>query len=76
MPTRAIQLRPCIQKLCNVYYPPTPSFWLDRTNKRSFIVLASARSTSWLAYFLHPRILTSIWSWMQGCTKPMPTHEQ
>jgi hypothetical protein len=32
MPTHAIQ------KLCNVYYPPTPKSWLDWTNKRSFTV--------------------------------------
>ena len=43
-------------------------------NKRSFIVLASVRSASWLAYSLHPRSLTPTWSWMHGCTKPMPTH--
>jgi hypothetical protein len=36
--------------------------------------LASARSASWLAYSIHPRSLTPIWSWMHGCTKPMPTH--
>ena len=40
------KLRPCIQILCNVYYPPTPEkkslkivncakSWLDRTNKAS-----------------------------------------
>ena len=34
--------------------------------------LASARSASWLAYSLHLRSLTPIWSWMQGCTKPLP----
>jgi hypothetical protein len=36
--------------------------------------LASIRSASWLAYSLHPRSLTPIWSWMHGCTKLMPTH--
>jgi hypothetical protein len=68
MPPMLFKLRPCIQKLCNVY--AYTKSWLDRTNKRS---LASARSASWLAYSLHPRSLTPIWSWMQGYTKPMPT---
>ena len=73
-PPMLFKLRPCIQKLCNVYYPPTPSLgWIGQIKGRS-MSLASARSTSWLVYSLNPRSLTLIWSWMQGCTKPMPTH--
>ena len=68
------KMRPCIQKNCNVYYPPTPSLgWIGQIKCRS-LSMALARSASWLAYFLHPNSLTPIWSWMQGCTKPMPTH--
>jgi len=75
-PPLLFKLRPCIQKLCNVYYPPTPSLgWIGQIKGRS-LSLASSRSASWLVYSLHPRSLTPIWSWMQGCTKPMPTHEQ
>jgi hypothetical protein len=76
-PPMLFKLRPCIQKLCNVYYyPPTPSLgWIRQIKGRS-MSLASAWSESWLAYSLHPRSLTPIWSWMQGCTKLMPTHEQ
>ena len=75
-PPMLFKLRPCIQKLCNVYYPPTPSLgWIGQIKGRS-LSMASTRSTSWLAYSLHLRSLTPIWSWMQGCTKPMPTHEQ
>jgi hypothetical protein len=71
MPTHA---RPCIQKLCNVYYPPIPSLgWIGQIKGRS-LSLASTRSISWLAYSLHPRSLTPIWSWMQVCTKLMYTH--
>ena len=76
MPTHAIQIAPMYSKLCNVYYPPTPSLgWIGQI-KGSSLLLASARSASWLAYTLHSRSLTPIWSWMQGCTKPMPIHEQ
>ena len=58
MPTHAIQLCPCIQKLCNVYYLPTPSTrWIGQIKGRS-LSLASARSASWLAYSLYPRSLT------------------
>jgi hypothetical protein len=73
-PPMLFKLRPCIQKLCNVYYPPTPSLGCIRQIKGRSLSLASARSASWLAYSLHPRSLTPIWSWMQRCTKPMPTH--
>jgi hypothetical protein len=76
VPTHAIQIVPnaCMKKLCNVYYPPTPSLgWIGQIKGRS-LSLASARSAHWLAYSLHPRSLTPIWSWMQGCTKPMSTH--
>jgi hypothetical protein len=73
-PPMLFKLRPCIQKLCNVYYPPTPSLgWIGQM-KGCSLSLASARSASWLAYSLHTRSLTPIWSWMQGCTKLMPTH--
>ena len=73
-PPMLFKLCPCIQKLCNVHYPPTPSLgWIGQIKGRS-LSLASARSASWLAYSLHPRSLTPIWSWMQGCTKPMRTH--
>jgi hypothetical protein len=73
-PLMLFKLRPCIKKLCNVYYPPTPSLgWIGQIKGRS-LLLASARSAFWLAYSLHPRSLTPIWSWMQWCTKPMPTH--
>ena len=65
-PPMLFKLRPCIQKLCNVYYPPTPSLgWIGQIKGRS-LSLASARSASWLAYSMHPRSLTPIWSWMQG----------
>ena len=68
------KLRLCIQKLCNVCYLPTPSLgWIGQIKGRS-LSLASTQSASWLAYSLHPRSLTPIWSWMQGCTNPMPTH--
>jgi hypothetical protein len=81
VPTRAhpcppmlFKLRPCIQKLCNVYYPHTPSLgWIGQI-KGCSLSLAWARRASWLAYSLHLKSLTPIWSWMQGCTKPMPTH--
>jgi hypothetical protein len=74
-PPMLFKLCPCIQKLCNVYHPPTPSLgWIIQIKGRS-LSLVSARSASWLEYSLHPRSLTPIWSWMQGCTKPMPTHE-
>jgi hypothetical protein len=73
-PPMVFKLRPCIQKLCNVCYPPTQSLgWIGQIKDHS-LSLASARSASWLANSLHPRSLTSIWSWMHGCTKPMPTH--
>jgi hypothetical protein len=42
------KLRPCIQKLCNVYYPPTSSLgWIGQMKGHS-LSLASARSASWL----------------------------
>jgi hypothetical protein len=67
MLTHAIQIAPMYSKLCNVYYPPTPSLgWIRQIKGRS-LSLASARSASWLAYSLHPRSLTPMWSWMQGC---------
>jgi hypothetical protein len=67
MPTHAIQ------KLCNMCYLRTPSLgWIGQI-KGCSLSLASARSASWLAYSLHPRSLTPIWRWMQGCTKSMPT---
>jgi hypothetical protein len=70
MPTHAIKIAPMYSKLCNVYYPPTPSLgWIGQIKGHS-LSLASARSAYWLAYTLHPRSLTPIWSWMQGCTKP------
>jgi hypothetical protein len=66
-PPMLFKLRPCIQKLRNVYYPPTPSLgWIGQIKGRS-LSLASSRRASWLAYSLHPRSLTLIWSWMQGC---------
>jgi hypothetical protein len=73
-PPMLFKLRPCFQKLCNVYYPPTPSLgWIGQIKGRS-LSLASARSAFWLTYSMHPRSLNPIWSWMQGCTKPMHTH--
>ena len=73
-PPMLFKLCPCFQKLCNVYYPSTPSLgWIGQIKDRS-LSLASARSVAWLAYSLHPRNLTPIWNWMQGCTKLMPTH--
>jgi hypothetical protein len=72
-PPMLFKLCPCIQKLCNVYYLATPSLgWIGQIKGHS-LSLASARSASWLAHSLHSRSLTPIWSWMQGCTKPMPT---
>jgi hypothetical protein len=72
MSTHAIQIAPMYLKLCNVYYPPTPSLgWIGQIKRRS-ISLASTRSASWLVYSLHPRSLTPICSWMHGCP-PMPT---
>jgi hypothetical protein len=65
----------CVMCITHLHHPPTPSLgWIGQINGRT-LSLASARSASWLAYSLHPRSLTPIWSWMQGCTKPMPTHE-
>ena len=35
-PPMLFKLRPCIQKLCNVYYPPTPSFgWIRQIKSHS-----------------------------------------
>jgi hypothetical protein len=63
-PPELFKLRPCIQKSCNMYFPPTPSpGWIGQIKGRS-LSLASARSAFWLVYSLHPRSLTSIWSWM------------
>jgi hypothetical protein len=60
-PPMLFKLPMCIQKLCNVYYPPTPSLgWIGQIKGRS-LSLASARSASWLVYSLHPRSLTPIW---------------
>jgi hypothetical protein len=74
-PPMLFKLRPCIQKLCNVYYSPTTSLgWIRQIKSRS-LSLASAQSAYWLAYSLHLRSLTPSWSWMQ-CTNPMSTHEQ
>jgi hypothetical protein len=76
MPTHVIQIVSVYSKICVmcIYYPPTPSLgWIGQIKGRS-LSLASARSASWLAYSLHLRSLTPIWSWMRGCTKPMPTH--
>jgi hypothetical protein len=68
-PPMLFKLRSYIQKLCNVYYPPTPSLgWIRQIKGRS-LSLASARSAFWLAYSLHPRSLTPNWSWMQGWHK-------
>jgi hypothetical protein len=71
-PSMLFKLRPCIQKLCNVYYPPTLSLgWIGQIKSRA-LSLASARSAYWLA--LHPRSLTPIWSWMHKTNahpKPM-----
>ena len=65
-PPMLFKSRPCIQKLCNVYYLPTPSLgWIGQIKGRS-LSLASARNASWLEYSLHPISLTPIWSWMQG----------
>jgi hypothetical protein len=73
-PPMLFELRPCIKNLCNVYYPPTSSLgWIGQIKSRS-LSLTSTRRASWLAYSLHPRSLTPIWSWIQGCAKPMPTH--
>ena len=63
-PPMIFKLRPCIQKSCNVHYPPTPSLgWLGQIKGRS-LSLASTRSATWLVYSLHPRSLTPIWRWM------------
>jgi hypothetical protein len=36
------KLRPCIQKLCNVYYPPTPSLgWIGQIKGRSLLLVFS-----------------------------------
>ena len=64
-PPLVFKLRAYIQKLCNVYYPPTPSFgWIGQIKCLS-LSLASAQSAFWLVYSMHPRSLTLIWSWMQ-----------
>jgi hypothetical protein len=77
-PPMLFKLRLCIQKLCNMYYLPTSSLsWIGQIKGHS-LSLATAQSASWLAYSMHMRSLTLIWSWIQGCTKPippMPTHE-
>ena len=42
-PPMLFKLRPCIQKLCNVHYPPTPSLrWIGQIKSRS-LSLTSAR---------------------------------
>ena len=47
-PPTLFKLRPCIQKLCNVYYPLTPSLgWIGQI-KGCSLLLALARSASWL----------------------------
>ena len=52
-PPMLFKLRPCFQKLCNVYYPPTPSLgWIGHIKCR-ILSMASAWSASWLAYSLH-----------------------
>jgi hypothetical protein len=68
------KLRQCIQRLCKFILPAYTKSWLDRTNKKSFNVMGFSPSAYWLAYSLHPRTLTPIWNWMQGCTKPMLNH--
>jgi hypothetical protein len=74
-PPMLFKLRPCIQKLCNVHYPPTPSLgWIGQIKGLS-LSLALARSASWLACSLHPRSLTPIRTHAHPCP-PMPTHEQ
>jgi hypothetical protein len=71
-PPMLFKLRPCIKKLCNVYYPPTPSLgWIGQIKSHS-MSLDSTRSISWLAYSLHQRSLTPIWSWMQGWQNRCP----
>ena len=60
MPTHATQIAPMCSKIVLCVLPAYTKFWLDQTNKKSFIVLALAHSASWLAYFLHPRSLTPI----------------
>ena len=48
MPTHAIQIAPMYSELCNVYYPLTPSLgWIGQI-KGSSLLLALARSASWL----------------------------
>jgi hypothetical protein len=62
--TMLFKLRPCIQKLCNVYYMPTSSLsWIGQIKGHS-LSLASTQSVPWLANYLHLRSLTPIWRWM------------
>jgi hypothetical protein len=79
-PPMSTHAHPCysncihVFKNCVLCITPTPSLgWIRKIIGRS-LSLALVRSASWLAYSLHPRSLTLIWSWMQGCTKLMPTH--
>ena len=54
------KLRPCIQKLCNVYYPSTPSLgWIGQIKDRS-LSLAIVHKPMPTHYNM----------------EPMPTHEQ
>jgi hypothetical protein len=61
-PPMLFKLCPCIQKLCNVYYPPTPSLgWIGQIKGRS-LSMAFVWRASWLVHSLHPRSSTLIWS--------------
>ena len=66
-PPMLFKLRPCIQKLCNVHYPPTPS--LDRIGqiKGRSLVVGFSLGRFLVSVFPASKILTLIWSWMQRC---------
>ena len=72
------KLCPCIQKLCNVCYPPTPSqeSCLDRTKKRLFTVVGLNPESFLVTVFPASENFDSdleLIAWMHNNIKPMPT---
>ena len=72
------KLCPCIQKLCNVCYPPTPSqeSCLDRTKKRLFTVVGLNPESFLVNVFPASDNFDSdleLIAWMHNNIKPMPT---
>ena len=71
-PPMLFKLRPCIQKLCNVHYPPTPSLgWIRQIKGRS-LSLGSTRSASWLEYSLHSEVWLRFGAGWRDTQNPCP----